>query len=280
MAQISNPVAIAVFDIDGVLRDVSGSYQRALADTVEKFTGGQYRPSDEEIDTLKGEGLWNNDWEASQELVYRYFEQQGKPRDSLALSYEAMVDFFQSRYRGKNQDDPDQWTGYISQEPLLTDLAYFQSLSQGGVAWGFFSGATRGSASYILERRMGITPPALIAMEDAPGKPDPSGLFIVVERLTRQHRLPGFLPVIYSGDTVADIQTVVKAKEHQPQRPWLGVGVLPPHVAERDETYRQTYSDALMAAGADVVIERIGNLTADYIESLVFELPQTEVKNQ
>jgi HAD superfamily phosphatase len=269
MSRISNPVAIAVFDIDGVLRDVSGSYQRALADTVEKFTDGQYRPTDDEIDTLKGEGLWNNDWEASQELVYRYFEQQGKPRDSLALSYEAMVDFFQSRYRGENQADPNQWTGYISQEPLLTDLAYFESLSNGGVAWGFFSGATRGSASYILERRMGVTPPALIAMEDAPGKPDPSGLFTVVERLTQQHQLPESLPVIYSGDTVADIQTVVKAKEHQPQRPWLGVGVLPPHVASRDEDYRQTYSHTLMAAGANVVIDRIRDLTPEYIESLL-----------
>lgn len=159
MSRISDPVAIAVFDIDGVLRDVSGSYQRALADTVEKFTDGQYRPTDDEIDTLKGEGLWNNDWEASQELVYRFFEQQGQTRDSLALNYEAMVDFFQSRYRGPNQADPDQWTGYISQEPLLADLAYFESLSNGGVAWGFFSGATRGSASYILERRMGVTPP-------------------------------------------------------------------------------------------------------------------------
>ena len=269
MSRIPDPIAIAVFDIDGVLRDVSGSYQRALADTVEKFTDGQYRPTDEDIDTLKGEGLWNNDWEASQELVYRYFEQQGKPRNSLALSYEAMVDFFQSRYRGKNQTDPDQWTGYISQEPLLTDLAYFQSLSQGRVAWGFFSGATRGSASYILERRMGVTPPALIAMEDAPGKPDPSGLFTVVKMLTQQHQLPDSLPVIYSGDTVADIQTVGKAKEHQPQRPWLGVGVLPPHVASRDEDYRQTYSNALLSAGADVVIECIRDLTTDYIESLV-----------
>ena len=54
---------------------------------------------------------------------------------------------------------------------------------------------------------------------------------------------------------MADIQTVVKAKEHQPQRPWLGVGVLPPHVANRDEGYRQTYSQTLMAAGANVVID-------------------------
>lgn len=268
MAEFSTPVAIAVFDIDGVIRDVGGSYQRALADTVEQFTGGQYRPCDEDIDRLKQEGLWNNDWEASQEMIYRFFEQQGNSRDSLNLDYGAVVDFFQSRYRGPHQADPDQWTGYISQEPLLTDLAYFESLSLGSIAWGFFSGATRGSATYILERRLGLTPPVLIAMEDAPGKPDPSGLFTVVDTLTRQHQLPTTLPVIYAGDTVADIKTVVQARSQQPQRTWLGVGVLPPHVTHREESYRQSYSQTLMAAGAHVVVDRVNALTADYMATL------------
>ena len=36
--------AIVVFDIDGVIRDVGGSYRRAIADTVEQFTSS-YRPS-------------------------------------------------------------------------------------------------------------------------------------------------------------------------------------------------------------------------------------------
>jgi len=57
---------IVVFDIDGVVRDVSGSYRRALADTVEHYTGGEYRPTSEDIDRLKAEGTWNNDWEGSQ----------------------------------------------------------------------------------------------------------------------------------------------------------------------------------------------------------------------
>ena len=78
MTQLANsPVAIAVFDIDGVVRDVSGSYRRAIADTVEQFTAGAYRPTPDDIDLLKSEGIWNNDWEGSQELVYRYFERQG-----------------------------------------------------------------------------------------------------------------------------------------------------------------------------------------------------------
>ncbi|NEQ14661.1 MAG: TIGR01548 family HAD-type hydrolase, partial [Moorea sp. SIO3E2] len=83
---IPNLNAIVVFDIDGVVRDVSGSYRRAIADTVDHYTGGAYRPTMVEIDQLKSEGLWNNDWDASQELVYRYFEAQGKTRSRSGSS--------------------------------------------------------------------------------------------------------------------------------------------------------------------------------------------------
>jgi HAD superfamily phosphatase len=175
--------AIAVFDIDGVIRDVGGSYRRALADTVEHFTQGAYRPTPQDIDALKAEGVWNNDWEGSQELIYRHFETEGQARTDLTLDFDALVDFFQRRYRGPVLADPNQWTGYISQEPLLVEGDYFQTLQAAQVAWGFFSGATRGSAQYVLERRVGLIKPILVAMEDAPGKPDPTGLFQVTETL-------------------------------------------------------------------------------------------------
>jgi HAD superfamily phosphatase len=41
--------AMVIFDIDGVIRDVGNSYRRALADTVEHFTQGEYRPSQADI---------------------------------------------------------------------------------------------------------------------------------------------------------------------------------------------------------------------------------------
>jgi HAD superfamily phosphatase len=41
----------------------------ALQDTVAHYSG--WRPSAEEIDALKGEGLWNNDWDASLEFLRR-----------------------------------------------------------------------------------------------------------------------------------------------------------------------------------------------------------------
>ncbi|HIK46680.1 MAG TPA: TIGR01548 family HAD-type hydrolase [Leptolyngbyaceae cyanobacterium M65_K2018_010] len=269
MAPFSDPLAIVVFDIDGVLRDVSNSYRRALADTVEQFTGGGYRPSPEDIDALKGEGLWNNDWEGSQELVYRYFESQGQPRQAVPLVYEDLVAFFQSRYRGTDQSCPERWNGYITQEPLLVDSTYFQQLTAEQVVWGFFSGATRGSARYVLERRLGLSEPVLVAMEDAPGKPDPTGLFEVVTALTEQHRLPGDLPVIYAGDTVADMQTLRYAQAQNNHRPWIGVGVLPPHVVAKDGPYRHSYQRALEQAGAQVVLEVVTALTAETIQPLL-----------
>lgn len=258
--------AIVVFDIDGVVRDVGGSYRRALADTVEHFTGGAYRPSQADIDTLKAEGIWNNDWEASQELVYRYFAQgrsREATRNTLQLDYNELVAFFQSRYRGP---DPTHWTGYICQEPLLLQRAYFEQLTHAHIRWGFFSGATTGSARYVLERRLGLSDPTLIAMEDAPGKPDPTGLLQTVSLLKGLDTTP----VIYVGDTVGDIRTVINARQSQPDRPWLAVGVLPPHVQTTD-AQRQSYRATLQTAGAQVVFDNAQELTPAAIEALLTE---------
>ncbi|MER3433461.1 MAG: TIGR01548 family HAD-type hydrolase [Leptolyngbya sp. ERB_1_1] len=255
-------MAVVVFDIDGVVRDVSGSYRRALADTVEHFTGGQYRPSSQEIDVLKGEGIWNNDWEASQELIYRYFETQGQARSQSTLAYSTIVQFFQSRYRGA---DPVNWTGYICQEPLLLGAAYLEELTQSGIQWGFFSGATQGSARYVLEKRLGLQDPVLIAMEDAPGKPDPTGLFLTLERLGDKGH-----PVIYVGDTVADMYTILQAKKIQPERSWIGVGVLPPHVQET-EARKSAYGETLRQAGAVIVLENVQELKPELVNQLVAE---------
>jgi HAD superfamily phosphatase len=77
-----------------VLRDVGNSYRAPWLTRRGVYPGGGTRPSAEDIDRLKEEGIWNNDWEGSQELVYRYFEAQGKPREAVALDYDAIVDFF------------------------------------------------------------------------------------------------------------------------------------------------------------------------------------------
>ena len=263
MTEKSSIKAIVVFDIDGVVRDVSGSYRRAIADTVEYFTTQAYRPTPLDIDQLKSEGVWNNDWEASQELIYRYFETQEQTREQLQLDYNAIVAFFQSRYRGP---DPNNLTGYICNEPLLLQPSYLEQLTQAGIAWGFFSGATRTSANYILEKRLGLQSPVLIAMEDAPGKPDPTGLLATVRLL--ENGIEQTSAVVYVGDTVADMYTVEKAEALDSSRTWIGVGVLPPHVQET-VARGNAYGETLLAAGATVVLRNVQELTPRQIQELV-----------
>ncbi len=266
MNQQTSIPAIVVFDIDGVVRDVSGSYRRALADTVEHFTLRAYRPTADDIDRLKSEGVWNNDWEGSQELIYRYFETQEQSREQVNLDYNSIVAFFQSRYRGNN---PDNLTGYIRDEPLLLQPSYLNQLTEAFIRWGFFSGATRASATYVLQQRLKLQSPVLIAMEDAPGKPDPAGLFSTLELL--QYGIDNSPPVIYVGDTVADMYTVEKAQENQPNRTWIGVGVLPPHVQETAQK-RDAYTESLKKAGATIVLSNVQELTPEKIQELVREL--------
>jgi HAD superfamily phosphatase len=267
--------AIVVFDIDGVIRDVGGSYRLALADTVEHFTTGGYRPTAIEIDELKGEGIWNNDWEAAQELIYRYYERRGQDRATSNLNYDRIVVYFQIKYRGT---DPVNWNGYICNEPLLATPEYFDSLTKANIAWGFFSGATKGSASYILEKRLGLKAPVLIAMEDAPGKPNPQGLFMAVDLIvTGSNNISDRLPIIYVGDTVADMYTVVKAQSTKPDLRMFAVGIVPPHV----ETDRiASYTANLIEAGANIVLNNILELTPKSIEILLHELREGFVNSE
>ncbi|MEB3277643.1 MAG: TIGR01548 family HAD-type hydrolase [Lyngbya sp.] len=262
--------AIAIFDIDGVIRDVGSSYRRAIADTVEHFTHQAYRPTLEDIDSLKSEGIWNNDWEASRELIYRYFERQpptpsavsvDKSGNPIDLNYDDLIAFFQSRYRGL---DPDNWTGYICSERLLCEPSYFEQLTQAGIGWGFFSGAMRDEALYVLTGKLGLVSPVLVAMEDAPGKPDPTGLLMAVEQLNPENSTT----VIYVGDTVADMYTVQRASEQQPERSWVGVGVLPPHVQDNSER-AQAYRETLQAAGAITVLANVEQLAASALEQVL-----------
>ncbi len=260
--------AIVIFDIDGVIRDVGNSYRRALADTVAEFTNGAYRPTAIDIDNLKSEGIWNNDWEGSQELIYRYFEHQGQQRSELSISYDCIVAYFQTKYRGT---DPVNWNGYICDEPILASLDYFNSLTAARIPWGFFSGATKGSASYILERRLGLFAPVLVAMEDAPGKPDPTGLLMVVERLGASRSSVTSQSIVYVGDTVADMHTIVNAStklaEIDSHQKFIGVGVLPPHIlADRSQLDR--YRSSLLTSGAAIVIDNVTELTPKLIGSL------------
>ena len=58
---------ILVFDMDGVLVEVTESYRETIARTVEHFTGA--RPTPARIQEYKNAGGWNDDWKLSHHMV-------------------------------------------------------------------------------------------------------------------------------------------------------------------------------------------------------------------
>ena len=67
-----NNIGVILFDIDGVIRSVENSYRLSLKKTVFEFCG--WEPSYKDIDNAKNEGIWNNDWDLSLELINRYIK--------------------------------------------------------------------------------------------------------------------------------------------------------------------------------------------------------------
>ena len=250
-----------LFDIDGVIRDVAGSYRRAIRETVRHYSG--WTPDPAEIDALKSEGRWNNDWEASRELIRRRDAARVPPLEELVAVF---GDFY---FGGDPEGDPALWRGFIGSEPLLVEGAFFEGLTAAGITWGFVSGAEPPSCRYVLETRLGLVDPPLIAMGDAPDKPDPTGLLRLTQRLVGDPLGPAAAPVAYLGDTVADVETVRRARASLPDQRLLSLAVAPPHlqVAGQEEA-RAAYEERLRQAGADRVLGHTGEALEVLLEAL------------
>ena len=204
-----------------------------------------WQPSADAIDALKAEGAWNNDWDASLELLRRH----GAELPDRA----ALIDVFSGFYFGGDPEgDPSQWTGFIGDEPLLVDASFFSTLSERKLRWGFVSGAEPPSARFVLQQRLGLRNPPLIAMGDAPDKPDPTGLIRLAKALGADSE---GAQVAYLGDTVADVHTVIQARKHCPEQHFVSLAVAPPHLQTAEQAAaREIYEQRLREAGADQVL--------------------------
>ncbi len=247
-----------LFDIDGVIRDVSQSYRLAIKETVFHFIG--WRPNSEAIDELKAEGNWNNDWYLSLELINRRKKAKGLSNELPAQ--DKLIDVFSNFYFG---GDPNgittQWKGFILNEPLLVEKSFFEELSLKGFSWGFLSGAEPPSAKFVLEKRLGLKNPPLIAMGEAPEKPDPTGLIILATKLAGETLGKEVGPVTYLGDTVADVLTVMNARKENPSQRFISFGIAPPHLQqEGKDSDRITYEEKLREAGADKILRSPSDL--------------------
>ena len=87
---------LLIFDMDGVLVEVSESYRETIQQTVQHFTGN--RVDRETIQEWKNQGGWNDDWALSHALI---------KSAGLAVDYQQVVDQFQKLFHGDGYQRPD-----------------------------------------------------------------------------------------------------------------------------------------------------------------------------
>ena len=255
---MNNNIGLILFDIDGVIRDVTNSYRLAIQETVNFYTG--WRPSIEDIDSIKSEGCWNNDWDLSLEMINRHVQ-----KNNLSITpptRKKLIKCFENFYFGGDPNhDFDEWSGFIKNETLLVKKKLFEELTRLRIGWGFISGAELPSAKFVLKQRLGLTSVALIAMGDAPEKPDPSGLISLSSKLSQQPLGISNPPIAYIGDTVADVKTVLNARIKIPDQQFISLAISPPHLqlySNREKRLR--YEAKLLNAGADLILQSLKNL--------------------
>ena len=247
-----------LFDIDGVIRDVTNSYRLAIQRTVKNYIG--WTPSMEVIDNLKSEGSWNNDWDVSLEIIKR--RQQKLENKFLLPSRKDIIKTFGDFYFGGNlEDDYRNWNGFIKNEKLLVNKEFFKVISSFNIKWGFVSGAEKPSAKYLLEDRLGLNNPPLIVMGDAPEKPNPIGFLNLVGILAECPIDFIDKPIAYVGDTVADVLTIKNARKRFPKQQFYSFAVAPPHLHRvNKKIIRKNYEKQLIDSGADFILEKTNDL--------------------
>ncbi len=256
-------IGIILFDIDGVIRDVTNSYRMAIQETVHYFC--KWKPSIQDIDSIKSEGCWNNDWDLSLELINRHIKD-----NCLSLpapTRKKLIQRFEKYYFGGDPNhDSSEWSGFINNETLLVKKDLFEELTQQKIQWGFVSGAESPSAKFVLEKRLGLISAPLIAMGEAPDKPDPTGFISLSSKLSKIPLGCSNTPIAYLGDTVADVKTVINARIRIPQQKFKSIAIAPPHLhLLSNKERRLNYEANLRKAGADLIIQSMDNLRNDIV---------------
>jgi HAD superfamily phosphatase len=168
---------VLVFDMDGVLVDVSPSYRETIVRTVEHFSGQTI--TRESIQDYKNQGGWNNDWRLSQKICHDL---------GVDVPYAAIVEYFNHLFLDQGLIHRERW---IPRDGLLDRLGERFELA-------IFTGRTTQEAEITLHRQ-GVRDRFLLMTADdvEREKPAPDGLL----------KIAGLRPskkLLYVGDTVDD----------------------------------------------------------------------------
>ncbi len=171
---------LIVFDLDGVLVDVRPSYRRTIAEVTRAFTGET--PSQREIQALKDEGGYNDDWKLTHMLLRRRGQK---------VSLRRIKRLFQRIYLGKKFD------GRIADERLMIRPSLFRALAR-KAPLAIFTGRQRPEARHTLEKfGLWLCVSQTVCTGECVPKPHPDGLHKIIRRFPARR-------VIYLGDNIDD----------------------------------------------------------------------------
>ncbi len=213
---------VLVFDMDGVLVDVSNSYRETIVRTVEIFTGQVI--TRDLIQDYKNQGGWNNDWLLSQKIC----------RDlGVEVDYETIVDHFMDLFLNQGLIHRERW---IPRAGLLDKLSERSELA-------IFTGRNTLEATITLEREGLLDRFLLLTSDDVEReKPFPDGL-LKIAALRPGKRL------LYVGDTVDDARCANAANV-----PFIGI-------AAPDSPRREELVELLQSEGAIQILKDVNEIS-------------------
>ena len=172
---------LLIFDMDGVLVDVTESYRETIARTVARFTGVEIPRA--QIQDYKNQGGFNDDWE----LTHHIIREAG-----VDAPFEGVRECFQRVFLGNGGD------GLILRERWMARPGALEKLSE-RFRLAIFTGRPREEADITLNRFAGgLAFDPVVGMHDVEKrKPHPEGLLKIVGG-------DGAGPAYYIGDSVDD----------------------------------------------------------------------------
>jgi histidinol-phosphate aminotransferase len=174
---------VILFDMDGVLVDTTNSYDNAICNTVEFFSGKRIDCKIINDWRIKG---FNNDWDLTEAILLE---------NRIRIQKDKVIAKFQEFY-----------SKFSISEKLLISKRLLNKWSKEYVL-GIVTGRPRKEAEEAL-RRFGISEifDVVVTMDDCEGrlKPSPYGIELALEKLGKKD-------AIYFGDNLDDIKAGVKA---------------------------------------------------------------------
>lgn len=181
-----------LFDMDGVLVDVSTSYRRVIEETATHFMGQPVESGT--VQRYKNLGGYNDDWA----LTHAIIQAQG-----VNVPLSRVIAEFQRRYRG------DQWNGLITSEKPIISMRCLQLLKKQYRVMGVVTGRPEAEARWTIAH-FGWQSffPLIVAKEqqDTRPKPDPYPLTRALGTLRAAQLSIRPDQAVYIGDTVDDMK--------------------------------------------------------------------------